>query len=85
MIFDKPPVLQSESTDKFSCQLDEVAMGPHEISKSVTAMDIFKEYDTDTSNIPPTEIVSQNCYKCTHEDIIASKHKLFFVRLYTGV
>ena len=80
MFFDKPPVLQSESTDKFSCQLDEKAMELHDNFKSVTAIDIFKECKTDTSNIPPTETLTQDRHKCTHDEIIASKHKLFFIR-----
>ena len=81
MIFDKPPVLQSESTDEFNCRLDEMAMETHDVPQSVPTIELFKECDTDISNVPPTEIISDNGNKCTHEDILASKHKLFFINI----
>ena len=46
MVFDEPPTLQSKSLDKFSCQLDTLALGTHDIPESTTASDIFKENKT---------------------------------------
>ena len=80
MIFDKPPSLQSDSTDKFSCHLDELAMEPHEIPQHVPAADLFKESETAITKLPPTEIIPKDSNICTKEDILASKHKLFFIK-----
>ena len=55
-------------------------MEPHNIPQTVTALDIFKEHDTDVTNLPPTEMISEDGDRCTHDDIHASKHKLFFIR-----
>ena len=46
MMFDEPPTLRSKSLDKFSCQLDTLALGTHDIPESTTASDIFKENKT---------------------------------------
>ena len=80
MVFDEPPTLQSKSLDKFSCQLDTLALGTHDIPESTTTSDIYKENNTDPDKAPPTEIISNPEKGCTRADIVVSKHKLFFIK-----
>ena len=52
----------------------------HDVPKSITASDIFRENNTDLDKVLPTEIISDLRKRCTHVDIVASKYKLFFVK-----
>ena len=43
-------------------------------------IDIFKEFETDITNIPPIEIISHESNGCKHANILASQSKLFFIK-----
>ena len=45
-----------------------------------TVTEMFEEFKTDMTNIPPTKIITQERNGCTHADIIASQSKLFFIK-----
>ena len=42
--------------------------------------DVFKEFDTDMTNIPPIEVIPHENNECKHIDIVASQSKLFFIK-----
>ena len=80
MFFEKPPALHSDSTDKFSCNLDVIALDTHEIADKVSVTEIFNEIRTDLDKISPIEITTVHRKGCTHAKIMNSKHKLFFIK-----
>ena len=41
---------------------------------------IFKEFETDMTNIPPIEIIFHESNGCKHANILASQSKLFFIK-----
>ena len=71
--FNKQPTSQSASKDVVSCQLDELALQSHAISKFPSVTDIFKEFDTGMTNIPPIEVIPHENNKCKYTDIVASQ------------
>ena len=78
--FVKQPPLPSTSKDIISCQLDELALKPHDTPILPTVIDIFKEFETDITNIPPIEVISHESNGCKHADILALQLKLFFIK-----
>ena len=78
--FDKPPLSQSASKDIVICQLDELALKPHVTPNIPTVIDIFKEFETEMTNIFPIEVIPHESNGCKHVDILASQSKLFFIK-----
>ena len=76
----KQPTSQFVSKDVVSCQLDELALQSHTTPKLPSITDIFKEFNTDMTNIPPIEVISHENNECKHVDIVASQSKLFFIK-----
>ena len=42
--------------------------------------DIFKEFKTDMTNIPPIEVIPHENNECKHTDIVSSQSKLFYIK-----
>ena len=51
--FNKQPTSQSASKDVVSYQLDELALQSHATPRLPSVADIFKEFNTDMTSIPP--------------------------------
>ena len=78
--FNKQLMSQSESEDIISCQLDGLALQSHDTPKNSSVTDIFKEFETDMTNIPPIEVISRENNGYKHADIVALQSKLFFIK-----
>ena len=78
--FEKPPVSQSESQDKFSCHLDDMALIPHHMTTTSINMEESTDSISNVENGIPIEHLYQSNTGCTHEGIILLKSKLFFIR-----
>ena len=77
--FNKQPTSQSASKDVVSCQLDELALQFHTTPKLPSVTDIFKDFNTDMTNIPPIEVIPHENNACKYADIVVSQSKLFFI------
>ena len=78
--FNKQPTPQSASKDVVSFQLDELALQSHAPPKLPSITDIFKEFETNMTNIPPIEVIPHESNECKHTDTVASQSKLFFIK-----
>ena len=78
--FNKQLTSQSASKDVVSCQLDDLALQSRATPKLPSMIDIFKEFKTDMTNIPPIEVIHHENNECKHADIISSQSKLFFIK-----
>ena len=43
-------------------------------------IDIFKEFETDMTKIPPIEVIPHENNECTHVNTLALQSKLFFIK-----
>ena len=68
--FNKLLTSQSASKDVVSYQLDELALQSHDIPKILSVTAIFKEFETNMTNIPPIEVVSHKNSGYTIEVIL---------------
>ena len=78
--FNKQSTSQSASKDVVSFQLDELALQSHATPKLPSITDIFKEFKTNMTNIPPIEVIPHESNECKHTDIVVSQSKLFFIK-----
>ena len=68
---------------RLAVNLIKIALKSHTAPKNLTVTEIFEEFKTDMTNIPPAEIITQERNGCTHAHIIASQSKLFFIKYTT--
>ena len=78
--FNKQPTSKYASKDVVSCQIDELALQSHATPKLPSVTDIFKQFKTDMTNIPPIEVIPHENSGYKHADIVASQQNLFFIR-----
>ena len=71
--FNKQPTLQTVSKDVVCCQLDKLVLQSHTTPKLPSITDIFKEFNTDMTNITPIEVIPHENTECKHADIVASQ------------
>ena len=78
--FNKQSTSQSVLKDVVICQLDELVLQSHATPRLPSAIDIFKEFETDMTNIPPIEVIPHENSGCKHADIVASQSKFFLIK-----
>ena len=77
-IFNKQYTSQSTSKNVVICQLDELTLQSPATPTLPSVSDIFKDFKTNMTNIPPIELIYHNDNRCKHTNTVALQSKLFF-------
>ena len=78
--FNKQPTSQFVSKNFVSCQLDDLALQSRATPKLHSVTYIFKEFETEMTNVPTIEVISHDNNGCKNTDIVPSQSNLFFIK-----
>ena len=76
--FNKQSTSQSTSKNVVIYQLNELVLQSHATPTLSFVSDIFEEFKTNMTNIPPIELIHHNDNRCKHTNTVALQSKLFF-------